>query len=583
MQPGALRFGHGELRMTSPSPVNVERFHQILVWPLRLKTSSSTVYPPLHLANKLVKDSSGVWGIKHGSEAWAMVRADAPTVGPDNDDRDFLRYAEAAYFHPYIRDLLYPNDTHSPMQVLSRTDVRQMRATLGDDGNTWQITLDVRRVLLFLFGSGVAVLAVEVKTVGGSGASPAQAEPDAESTGAPRAHTGSLTIQQAEELLDCLRCAYPAYWKCDTTTGKPGRAGHSPRLVEWLDSKNNVISKSNYDDHQSFIDPVVEPESSRRTVRCAKHWSDLFECTPDGHTQPSLRFDQWFDQVEDERIPTMGYLAVDDPRSLTPGDFARLTFLDEPGDSGTMPYSPTFLDGFEAKYAYDRFWLSGGAPAGVNQAAAWTAMTGWMTTRFLVSGYGFIVVGNSRDKEFFTNENDGMLAHFRHHYFKLFMLAHMQKASLLAFSARLTDAVDQITREPGVKIAKSYNILLPVRQDFIHFTCRYLHTEVSNQVQAKELYAILKENLGIVPIYDELQSEIDSLDDMLKSKAQGMHTSAMAQLTMVLGLVSILAMIQALITLPGCQQLPLPSYLPVALAAIGFIIWFVLYGVRFLK
>lgn len=61
--------------------------------------------------------------------------------------------------------------------------------------------------------------------------------------------------------------------------------------------------------------------------------------------------------------------------------------------------------------------------------------------------YGFSGVGCSLDKEYFADAQSGGRAHFRHHYFKLGLIAHFHRASLLNGRASFTRALSVLQRD----------------------------------------------------------------------------------------------------------------------------------------
>ena len=161
---------------------------------------------------------------------------------------------------------------------------------------------------------------------------------------------------------------------------------------------------------------------------------------------PQNDFGLRFEHIADDRIPLMSYISLAEPqergdplamaddsanaqadhrqtqnaalaiaaglnpvRRISPGDWMRLAFVDDEGDSSKYPYSPAFFSGDPlGGFAYDRFWH----PTGTGEA-----QDRFHSIRWLCSGYALTVVGNARDCAFFADEQSGALCHFRHHYF----------------------------------------------------------------------------------------------------------------------------------------------------------------------
>jgi hypothetical protein len=118
-----------------------------------------------------------------------------------------------------------------------------------------------------------------------------------------------------------------------------------------------------------------------------------------------------------------------------------------------------------------------------------------MTTRFLCSGYGFTFLGQA-GTEFVEDAANGLLAHFRHHYFQLGMIAHFHRASLLHFSRRFSEIVQSGT----VKDEK-------LNRNFARFVTGYWFNEVSNQMQGRELFEFWSNHLGNQRLLDHVMSE----------------------------------------------------------------------------
>jgi hypothetical protein len=433
--------------------VIVERFHEILIWPLRLHADAGEWdNRPSELqrfAQELSK--SGEW-------------EEVSPYGRLKDSSDSARYAEFVYFHPFIRSFLYPRlqGADAPMRVLAREDIQSVRVRLRNpDDGLREIELRVLRVHLYLFQTGIGLLVVEVAADG-------------------------IDLLDAEDLLDTFRRAYAPYFE-------GGRPGHCPFSVEWVKAAGGAIG-------DSYSDAKAQIDFSRRNRQppVSRHWQHLLDplapwpvAKPNG---PS------YSQIEDERIPVMAFLSFSDPALLTKGDFARLAFLDDAGPSGSLPCAAGALEDFESKHCYDRFWDATGE--------------GWMKTRYLCSGYAFVVVGQD-DPQFFTNGESGILSHFRHHYLQMGLVAHMHRASLLVFSQRLSAAVDKMRGHE-----RSYAQVRTLQQDIADFVAHFWFTEVSNQQQPRELFEWWSNLLGNRELYDRVLQECGFVAEVLQGKQE---------------------------------------------------------------
>lgn len=357
-------------------------------------------------------------------------------------------YEEFVYFHPFVRDFLYGNglDQSDPiMRCLEREDVRFAQVEL-EDGR--QVELEVPRVELYLCKPLVAMLVVEVVLPG---------------------HAGPISLDKTLKLQSQLRQLYPPYFMGPA----PEAPGNCPRRVAWLDESRNVLQQSDYlagrETFARCVHQTAEPPA-------AAHWQWLLDpLSPLAHTDPH----RWsYQQIVDDRIPGMTYLAVDNPRQITDGDFDRLTFCDL-GGQAPYPFSETFLAAGRQQHAYDRFW---------RRMPDHDVPDLELTTRYLCSGYQFVVIGR-QGSWFFRNI---IPAHFRRHYFRMGLIVHYHRAALLKFADDLAEtirALREIEHDCEFQAPHFRDKVSDLQQTFLKFRSRTWFTEVSNQLQGQELFA----------------------------------------------------------------------------------------------
>lgn len=478
-----------------PEPTNppeVRLFRQILIWPLLIKNrlDGDDGEKPLTRWVKELCDG----------EHWRLAEGDRARP-----------YEEVVYFHPFVRDFLYGDANRDPdrrpMRVLERPGVSRVRIRLRKE--TRELILGVERVQLYAFETGVILLAIEI----------VHQNPESVSE-------GYLTLADVMEIQDRFRRVYPPYWE----EGGPeaGNGGHCPSRVEWMDGaevpsivvdreRNLVIRGASNFEHKSdfvqFTKYGAEPP-------VAEHWRYfLHPMTPfDGKEEKSGPIQ--VQQIEDERIPSMTYLALDRPRDLTCGDFVRLTFLDGKGDPDSLPYSNEFLKGFEKDYCYDRFWDPN--PKDSEQ---------WLSTRYLCCGYSFTAIGDQRSFYF----RDVISHHFRNHYFKIGLITHFHRASLLMFADRLSEAVKKFQegRRAGGRYAAFRREVTGIQDDLLRFRSRYWFTEVSNQDQGKDLFDLWSRHLRTKDLFEQILDETRTVNDVLDAREQAGQTAASIRLTVV--------------------------------------------------
>lgn len=467
----------------------VRQFREILIWPLQLM--------PLP-EGSLVRDHWETFTQSGEDNPWKEIAEGF--MGDPAHSKETL-YAELVYFLPYVQRFLYGEKNvsvggscKSPIHIFRRDDIAQVRITFRRGEQP--VSFNVERIrLYFFYDIDIVILAVGI-------------------------YGKDLTLDCVQDTLDRFRRVYPPYWEW-RKSGEPGR---TPELVEWLSCQGEVLAVSDYEKQEKYLSFVRE----HKTPVISSHWEYLLR-----PLVPADRTDQEglirFKLIEDERIPLMSYLAVDDPRRLTRGDFVRLGFAVRGGKPETLPYGERFLQDFEYKYCYDRFWDEAGDHS-------------WRDTRYICCGHAFTVIGRNSDP-FFTDPETGLLSHFRHQYFLLGLIVHFHKAALLLLSDRLSIAVSRLdpTDLESVKLFRR-----DVREDLeilLRFNHRYWFHEISNQPQARDLYKLWSEHLGNDGLFEEVRSEAQDINNYLDSAGQRRTGDTVVRLTVVtvLGLIGTVA------------------------------------------
>ncbi len=448
------------------SSIPVRDFRAIFLWALRLKPEGE------ELADGARHDhtcSSSQWLGKYADWICAAHGSQWQDSGPYRSHNFRIHtptaeqsYAEFVYFHPFIQKFLFGNAASAPtkapaVRMLHRSDIRYAQVQLGPGDPI--LKFPVERVQLILFPSDVAIVAVQLD------------------------HPGDLNLAQTQDFLDWGRRVYSPYFY------GPGQPGKVPHAMCWLDRQGNPVGRpSNF--------KTINP--NHPTVPVAAHWESLVQpLTPHGGVLN-------FEQVEDDRLPTMAFLAVDHPELVSRADMVRLAFLDEHGSPDEYPYSRYFLADFEKEHCYDRFW-SPGAPENWN-------------TRVFCTDYSFVMLGQAAT--FFTGV---VSAHFEQHYFVLALVAHMQKASLLAYWDRLAELVHDFEREPPSASSRHsfFDRQKWLLGDLADFTSRFWFTEVSNQLQAQELFDIWTKQLKTRSLFDQVTAQARLVREVQSIQWQG--------------------------------------------------------------
>jgi len=454
----------------------VRQFRQILLWPLQLMPIREGAQIQEHW-ELLQREGAG--------NPWAELRDE---YGGDPADFKERHYSEFVTFLPYARRFLYGDAkssdaagvTESPIRIFRRNDVVKVRMKYPDLAEP--LTMALAHVdLYFFYDIDVVILVVELVA-------------------------RDLGLGRAQDTMFRLGRAYPNYWE------ENGGGGHCLERVEWLGADDQVLAVSDYEQRKDYLAFV----GRARAPRFASHWQFLLKPLVLDHSDEKglIRYRQ----VEYSRMPLLAYVAVDDPRALTRGDFVRLGLGAEPGPSDELPYSERHIQDFETRYCYDQFWNEqrGGSPG----------------TRFMSCGHAFTMVGDAGDP-FFVDAEAGLLGQFRHQYFLLFLIPHFHKAALLMLSDRVADALNKLRISDADSVKDFKRSIRQLREIFLRFTHRYWFHEVSDQPTAKEIYRMTTTYLDTDRLYLEVRDEIEDMSEYLEADTLRRQANTVVRLTVV--------------------------------------------------
>jgi hypothetical protein len=402
-------------------------------------------------------------------------------------------YAEFVTFLPYVQRFLYGEGrqkqvvpmeqqaraaAESPMRVFRREDIAAVRVVTRS--GEAPITLRVKHIdLYFFYDIDVVILNVEVSA-------------------------DELTFDQAQEVLYRFGRAYPAGWEPN------GQSRNTLYSLEWLDQDSRVLARSDANERERFLEYVCE----HRSPRISNHWAFVLKPLLLEHAAGGTGLIR-YRLLEYHRMPTMGYVAVDEPTLLSRSDFIRLGLVT--GAGGDLPFSEKHLIDFEERYCYDRFWCNvGPAPQ----------------TRYLCCGHALIVVGDA-DFPYFRDGETGVLGQFRHPHFLLFLIAHFQKATLLMFADRLVEALKNLDITDPNKIRLFKRAIRQNYEIFLRFTHRYWFHEVSEQAQTRALFRMCVTHLNTDPLYDDVKQRIGDMNTYLDADSLRRQANTVVKLTVV--------------------------------------------------
>lgn len=449
--------------------VCVKRFRQVLIWPLavarpRDKTSEWTPRGEVDRQACLLSAAE--------CTSWREVEDGLEHL----DGSDTEKFQEFVYFHDFVARFLFARTSvketnKRALRIFRRDDVNSVSVKLpGEEGS---LDLTVERVRLYLFDVGVAVLVAEVSA-------------------------SDLDLSEVMNLSNRFRRSYPPWWEME------GAPGDFPEQVSWRNGNGKELFglKKRGWQKEDYTNHVVD---THRHAPVAPHWRALIEpLAIEGHDE---RIDgrsigneseppRWR-HVVDERIPVMTYIGTPDIAEISRGDWIRLCFVDTPG--ADLPYATSSLADFEREHAYDRFWEPGRG----------------LKTRYLFAGYAMVMATSNDD---FAKAH--LETHFRRHYFQMGLIVHLQVSALLALSDQISMAVAdyESNREGG--LGDFEDRIAALHDELLRFTLRYWFTGVSNQMQARELYDLWRERLGVQALHEEVANEAREADQFLTLKRQ---------------------------------------------------------------
>ncbi|NRR33639.1 hypothetical protein HSX11_26020 [Oxalobacteraceae bacterium] len=486
----------------SAADPRVRHLRQILLWPLRLIPAAGTERAhlrPWDILRAMGSDANaGVVGQHDSADPGAGSPWREVVDEYDGDVANFheRHYNEFVAFLPYVQRFLYgegrtPDNrgSASPMRVFRRRDIAQVRVIRG--AGDAPLTLDIVHIdLYFFYDVDVVMLNVEVCA-------------------------DELPLSIAQDLLYRFGRAYPAGWD---PSGQPLHCLHS---VEWLDAGGRVLAASEAQQKEA----ILLHAWARRAPSFASHWKFLLE--PLVHDLEDQTGVLRYQQIEYYRMPMMAYLAVDHPRALSRRDFIRLGLVTGAGMPGTdaaahdgvaaLPFSEQYLDDFERQYCYDRFWSAAGAAP---------------HTRYLCSGHALVVVGDARS-DFYRCRDRGVLAQFRHQHFLLFLIAHLQKASLLMFSDRLAEALNCLNVGDADNVRRFKRKIRASFEGFLRFTHRYWFHEISEQAQVRALFHMCSRHLDLDRLHAEVKVRMADMNAYLDADSLRRQANTVVRLTVV--------------------------------------------------
>lgn len=464
---------------TAVSDQTVRHFREVLLWPVQLMPVRGGAGAAPHWELLAQQETDNPWRMLDD-------RFDSETLPFEE-----RHYNEFVAFLPYVQRLLYgecrgrmSHDAtdipgRSAIRIFRRHGVAALRLTLRR--NEAPFILTVEHIELWFFEDiNVTFLKLEL-----SGA--------------------DLPFAQVCDLLYRSGRAYPTGWD------EEGHAKHNVHRAEWLSADGEVLAVSDSGNRKKFLSYSRQHRSSGVSA----HWDFLMRplVLDPSEEHGILRYRH----IEYHRMPLMAFLSLDNPRGMSRENWLRLGLAATLHPDEALPTHDPDVADFEARYCYDRFWADTG------QAD---------TTRFICTGRTFIVAGNANES-YFHDRTHGVLAQFRHQYVLMFMIAHFHRASLLAFSERLVDAVHDLDIRLPQSLSRFRRRVYAGFEAFLRFTHRYWFHELSERGHVQALFRLCSNHLGNDELYLEVKDELRDMSQYLDSNIQRQQSTTIVRLTVV--------------------------------------------------
>ena len=472
--------------------IAVKNFRQILFWPLVL-------LPPVRADGSDQSASEAVCDLAceiakepHWQAEPDLAGHISDGVGGGDIEGNPFSYAEIVYFHDFIQRSLFARNQQGqawpcedrPIHLLRRTDIKKLVCTVAS--RTFNLNID--RLNLYLFSSGVAIVVLEL------------AAPHLKGKGGNVQDSG-YSLADIQAFTDALRRWHVPFWQDDCTPGL------MPEKIEWQQASASSPAEFDFAREGEMCRHISSlHKSAGRTPRPVAHWQHLLpKALPPERCgyQSGARHLHWR-PFSDDRMATSTFITLSDSNDfgrIGDCDWFRLCYADRPGEG--WEYKPKPVEDFERDNCFDWFYH--------------------YRTRQVFSGFSYAIVSTG------DMADDTLVHHFRRHYFQMGLMVQFEKAALLAFSGKITRAVEQ--KKPGAgRDIVFENRILAIRAEFLHFVHRFRFTGVSSQMQPERMYEMWRAQMHLDELFKDVETELSASTDYIFATDQRDQTESAARL-----------------------------------------------------
>jgi hypothetical protein len=421
-------------------------------------------------------------------------------------------YNEWHYFHPYVRDMIY--ETHlsesKELEFLTRTDYTRLCVQTVDGNDAPKhMSVDVKSIDLHLYNNQIGLLTITTES------------------------EGKYTFAEMLRFNDNARRVYSPYlgwyeWKDEKKTEHREEASNtsSSRKLGRLIPNTITLSGGSSPLIQQVFGDIRLPQSEPFVSKIITELLSPLQPSPwkNNERRTGNETEYFFKPFTDDRMFIVSFCANNDLSHRLSGKCCNQFEF----ESSTEWYRFIFVDGAFAGIANETMKRE---LVRKHTYARWVEYG----TLFGMSRYSFVVLAD--EGEF---SKKVIYHHVKRQYYQLAILILFQRAMLLKFSQDVKDLTKEL-QDIGhsSRISEStFEKADTLHGDFIRFTNRYWHEEVTPQEQGIEIYNEWLRLLDHDRLYEEVKGEIDDVANYLRTRIGRETEDSVKDLTLILSVLT---------------------------------------------